>query len=413
MIPFYYKRQLAALGPGVFMATAAVGASHIISSTQAGAIYGWQLAGIILLVNLFKYPFFRFGAQYTLQNGHSMLEGYASKSKAYLWIFFVMNIFSAFVNTAAVGLLTAAVLQNILPDLPISTAQLTAILIVIVLAMILIGGYNFLDNSVKIIMTILTLAVCLAVLLVVFKTREFSPNFSEPVVWELSSLPFIVALMGWMPAPLEISAISSLWLREKKKYTKINTKNGLFDINFGYITMAVLAFVFLALGVLVQYGSGETIEPKSAKYISQLMQMYALMLGDWSKILIALIAFLCMFGTTLTVIDGYSRANHEAFRILIKKGQDSENGLKIWFILTSFIGIVIVFYFLGNVAVMMDFAMIASFLTTPIFAYLNYVLVKSNDNSISPLLDTLSIVGLVYLSSFALFFLLYRLDLLN
>ena len=30
-------------GPGILMATAAIGGSHLISSTQAGALYGWQL----------------------------------------------------------------------------------------------------------------------------------------------------------------------------------------------------------------------------------------------------------------------------------------------------------------------------------------------------------------------------------
>lgn len=33
-----------AMGPGILMASAAVGGSHIAMSTQAGAIYGWQLS---------------------------------------------------------------------------------------------------------------------------------------------------------------------------------------------------------------------------------------------------------------------------------------------------------------------------------------------------------------------------------
>lgn len=49
------------LGPGILMASAAVGGSHLVASTKAGAIYGWQLAALILLVNLFKYPFFPSG----------------------------------------------------------------------------------------------------------------------------------------------------------------------------------------------------------------------------------------------------------------------------------------------------------------------------------------------------------------
>lgn len=66
---------------------AAVGGSHIIASTQAGAIYSWQLALIIILVHLFKYPFSRFGVQYTLGSGNTLLEGYQQKGRAYLWVF--------------------------------------------------------------------------------------------------------------------------------------------------------------------------------------------------------------------------------------------------------------------------------------------------------------------------------------
>lgn len=84
------------------MASAAVGGSHIVSSTQAGAIYGWQLALVILLINIFKYPFFRFGSQFTMENDKSLIEGYAEKGKGWLAIFFVLNIFSAIVNTAGV-----------------------------------------------------------------------------------------------------------------------------------------------------------------------------------------------------------------------------------------------------------------------------------------------------------------------
>lgn len=35
-----WRTKLKALGPGILMASAAVGGSHIVSSTQAGAIYG-------------------------------------------------------------------------------------------------------------------------------------------------------------------------------------------------------------------------------------------------------------------------------------------------------------------------------------------------------------------------------------
>ncbi|MEM1002339.1 MAG: divalent metal cation transporter, partial [Bacteroidota bacterium] len=53
------------LGPGLLFAGAAIGVSHLVQSTRAGADYGMGLLWALILVNLFKYPFFEFGARYT------------------------------------------------------------------------------------------------------------------------------------------------------------------------------------------------------------------------------------------------------------------------------------------------------------------------------------------------------------
>lgn len=105
---------------------------------------------LIILINIFKYPFFRFGSQYTLENNKSLIEGYAEKGKVWLTIFFVLNVFSAIVNTAGVGILCAAILFDIFPNgLGLSISQLTTIIITIIWAMLLIGGYRFLDTLAK------------------------------------------------------------------------------------------------------------------------------------------------------------------------------------------------------------------------------------------------------------------------
>jgi Mn2+/Fe2+ NRAMP family transporter len=79
-----WRSKIKAMGPGILMASAAVGGSHIVSSTQAGGKYGWALLGLVILANLFKYPFFRFGAEYTADTGKTLVEGYAEKGKFYL-----------------------------------------------------------------------------------------------------------------------------------------------------------------------------------------------------------------------------------------------------------------------------------------------------------------------------------------
>ena len=400
-----WRTKLRALGPGILMATAAVGGSHIVSSTQAGAIYGWQLAILILLINLFKYPFFRFGTQYTAESGLNLIEGYATKGKVYLFVYFVLNVFSAIVNTAGTGILCAAILANIFPaSWGLSISQITTMIVVFIWGMLLLGGYRFLDGLSKWIMTALTIATVAAVIIALFTHRAYVPDFVPPSPWQLSALPFMVSLMGWMPAPIEISTLNSMWAVEKRKSVKVSEKDAMFDFNVGYIGTAILAFFFLALGALIQYGNGEPVKSASAAYIAQFVSMYATALGSWARPLITVIAFLCIFGTVLTVIDGYSRANNEALRLLLGREEAPRHSLAVWMTVVAGAGLVIVFLFSGTVSTLLRFAMIASFITTPFFALLNYSLVSNKEHKLHGWLKWLSIVGLVYLFGFALFF---------
>ena len=410
-----WASKFAALGPGIVMASAAVGGSHIIASTQAGAIYGWELVSIVILANLFKYPFFRFGVQYTLDTGNTLLEGYRQKGQFYLWLFLALNVFATVINTAAVGLLTAAILTFIIP-IPLPMPVLSSLVIVVITGILLLGKYSLLDSLSKIIMIALTVTTVSAVVIAFMRNgmQGVAPaDFVAPSPWELSKLAFLVALMGWMPAPIEISAINSMWVVAKRRLTKVSYQDGLFDFNVGYIGTAILAVVFLALGALVQYGSPETVEMVGGKYIAQLINMYASTIGEWARLLIAVIAFMCMFGTTITVIDGYSRTNVEAVRILFGKQESSVRVLNIGMILAALSGLAIIFYFNNAVGPMLKFAMIASFVSAPIFAWLNLSLTKHAKHSVKGGLLWLSIIGLFYLTAFAGLFIAQQAGWLN
>ena len=206
-----WTSKLKAMGPGILMASAAVGGSHIVSSTQAGGSYGWSLLLLVILAHVFKYPFFRFGAEYTADTGKTLVEGYAEKGKLYLWIFFVLNVFSAMVNTAGVAILCSAIIASAFPMIGLSITQWSLILVAVIWAMLLFGGYKLLDGMAKWIMSALTIATVLAVIIAAIKHPEYSSDFVEKTPWQMAALPFIVSLLGWMPAPIEISAINSLW----------------------------------------------------------------------------------------------------------------------------------------------------------------------------------------------------------
>lgn len=398
-----WKTRMGALGPGILLASAAVGGSHLIASTQAGALYGWELAIIVILANLFKYPFFRFGSEYTLATGNSLLTGYAKSGRAYIWGFLGLNIFSAIVNTAGVGILCAAILGYFLPGVPMTW------LVLIVLAgsalLLVVGRYALLDGLSKVIMIALTTATVLAVAIAFSRGAVAPVGHVGPSPWNLVSLSFIVALMGWMPAPIEISAWTSMWVAAKREQRTVSINDGLFDFNVGYIGSACLALIFLALGALVQFGSGTPVEMVGGAYVNQLINMYASTIGEWSRYLVAFIALMCMFGTALTVLDGYSRTNMESIRIITRQEKVNKRTLNICIFVTALLGLAVIFQFQSTVGPMLRFAMIAAFITTPIFAWLNLRLVTTSGHSVAMWLKWLAYLGLTFLSAFALFFL--------
>ncbi|WP_064663606.1 NRAMP family divalent metal transporter [Pseudoalteromonas sp. MQS005] len=402
-----WKSRLGALGPGILMATAAIGGSHLVASTQAGALFGWQLFWLIVVVNVLKYPFFRFGMEYTLATKNSLVEGYKNQGPGYFYSFIALNIIAAVVNTAGVLLLTASLLHYALP-ISIPVTLLCWVILAVCLIILLLGHFKALDNVAKAIMGLLTIATITALVIAINNGPVAPVNYVGPSPYELAMLGFMVALMGWMPAPIEISALSSLWLKEKQTQQSVTKNQGLFDFNLGYWLTAGLALVFFSLGALVQYGQNSNIELGGVAFAKQLIDMYASTIGEWARPLVSAIAFLCMFGTTLTVLDGYARTLNESHKLLGFK--QSKHSLNTWLILQALAGMAVILFFKSALGPMLTFAMTLAFVTTPVFAWLNFSLVRSEPAiKHSLLLRSLTWLGLVYLAGFAVAFVVWKL----
>ena len=398
-----WRSRLQALGPGILLATAAIGGSHIVASTQAGALFGWQLLLLILLVNVLKYPFFRFGVEYSLQSGETLLEGYQRQDRRYLLGFVWLNLIAAVVNTAGVLILTAALLQYFIP-LQLSLPVLCCLLLAACLLVLLAGQYRLLDTVSKWVMVLLTVSTLAALAIAWQKGVQAPVDYVAPSPWQLAYLGFLVALMGWMPAPIEISAINSLWLKAKQQQQPVNLANGLFDFNLGYWSTTLLALVFLALGALVQFGSSQEVAMAGGSYIQQFVGIYGKTIGDWSTLLVAFVAFLCMFGTTLTVLDGYARTINESFQLLGWQQHNNHRSYSFWLLLQALSGFGVILFFKSALGPMLTFAMSLAFVTTPVFAWLNYRLMRGS-GQMSLWLRWLSRIGLLYLFGFAALFL--------
>lgn len=399
--------RLATLGPGLLMASAAIGASHLVSSTQAGALFGWQLAGLIIVANILKYPFFRFGPQYTAETGRSLIEGYERQGRGYLVVFFVLVVYASVVSAAGVLLLCTVILSYLLPASWTLGVPLLAGVVVVVTWVLLVGGhYKALDGVTKIILVLLALSSVVAVVMAAAQGPVRQPGFVDPSPWNLATLAFLVALIGWMPAPVEVSALNSMWVKAKAQDRRLSVKDVLFDFNLGFIVSSVLAIFFVGLGVLVQYGSGEEVELSGGAYIPQLMSMYGDAIGTWAVPLMALIAFLAMFGTVITVIDGYARAAAESVRIMRGEQEIDRRHKDLWITGISIGAIVVVVFMAAQLGEMLRYAMISAFVTAPVFAWLNFRLIR-REATLSTGMRVLAIAGLVFLAGFTILFLLH------
>ena len=108
-----YKSLFKTLGPGVLFASTAIGVSHLVQSTRAGAEYGFTLIIFILMANIFKYPFFEFGTRYAYATKESLIEGYSRIGKWVLISYLMITILSMFTVIAAGGFVCSGLISHI------------------------------------------------------------------------------------------------------------------------------------------------------------------------------------------------------------------------------------------------------------------------------------------------------------
>ena len=93
-----YPQFWKCFGPGLLFAGTAIGVSHLVQSTRAGADAGLAVTGVILLALIFKFPFFEFGPRYAAATGMTLIDGYLRIGRWALWLYVLLTIFSAVIS---------------------------------------------------------------------------------------------------------------------------------------------------------------------------------------------------------------------------------------------------------------------------------------------------------------------------
>jgi len=405
------RDKVGLLGPSLLWASAAIGVSHIVQSTRAGATYGYTLILVVILANLLKYPFFEFATRYTVVKNETVLDGYRKIGKWALYLYLALTISTMFTIQAGVTLVTAAIFENWL-DLNIGLfAASSLILLSCVVIILLVKGESFIK-----IIKALILVLVVSTVISVFMTRNValspSDGFVGPEILSYAGVTFLIALVGWMPSPIDLSAWTSVWIMEKRKEnSNFTLKDNSFDFNFSYITTTVLAVVFLILGANVFYGSGTEFASSASNFVSQLAELYS-SLGKGARGLILLCAFTAMFSTTITCLDAFPKVLSKCTELIFLKKQST----KLFLLIVVLGTLMVIFYFSGEMRLLVDFATILSFLTSPFLAYLNYKLIYNSDFPASSrphfAVKALSLLGLFFLGTFSVVFIVNKLGLI-
>ena len=420
----------AAIGPGLLMAGAAVGVSHLVQSTRAGADFGLLLLPLVLLACLFKFPFLEFGPRYYAATGNNLLVGYLQLGRWALGLFTIITVGTMFIILAVVTVVTAG-LAGLVLGVDTSPAVLSLGVLAACGFLLVLGHYRGLDLAMKMIISTLAVSTLAAVAFALGDHSDWSGISGvhlAPQVWTAAGFAFLLALIGWMPIPIESSVWHSLWSEERARATgqRPTLKLAQTDFALGYISATVLAAAFLLLGALLMFASGTQFSNSAVGFSAQLVDLYATSLGEWSRPLIAVAALTTMFSTTLAVADAYPRVMTAILRIARNSPAPAATGSNQAFAATRdrdrvYLGLLLlimggawlIIYAAGpRFTQMIDFATILSFLAAPILAWMNLRVVTDShmpeEARPGPLLTAFSWLSLAFAISFTLIWIGWR-----
>ena len=406
-------------GPGILFACTAIGVSHLVQSTRAGADFGLMMLGFVILVTVLKYPFFEYGSRYANSTQTSIIDGYKKLGTPALWLYFLLTVASMFFVTGAVGFVAAGFFENLF-GIDFLGEWTVVILFVVCVGILAIGKYNVLDSLIKIIAIVLLVSTVSAFLFALYNGPiEPMSEFEPKDLWTLSGIFFLLALMGWMPTAIDLSSWNSLWTLERIKQTnyKPKLKETLLEFRLAYLITGIIAVMFVVLGTFIFYGAGYELPNNNSDFAHKVVTLYTETIGGWSYTIIAASTFTVMFGTIIAVFDGYSRSLQRTIELIFtKKEVKIRTKLRTFYvlflILLSVGSLIVIFQFGNNLKELVDFATVLSFVIAPVIAIFNFRLVTGKFlekvDQPSVFLRILSFVGIIFLSGFALFFLITK-----
>jgi len=392
------------LGPGMLLAATSVGASHLVLSPQAGALFGYSLLWLVLASHLFKYPAFEFGPRYAAATGQNLLQGYKKIRGPRGWALYMflgstilqgIGVLAGVVSVSGCVICTWTGLLD--------TEYFSVIIIGVVVALLFCGGFSWLDHLNKIMMATLALATFLA-FVPVFPAPSSFAHLVIPSI-PAGSIVLVAAILGWMPTGIDVSIWHSFWTLQKLERLGEKTRSGdlsqrkrqlkisLVDMRVGYGLSLLTGLMFITMGAVHLAGRGT--ELKGIQFAEAISSAYTNILGAWMYHVFMLTAFFAMFSTTYTVIDGFSRSFSEALAAL--RDSWARESVRKWtyggFVIFSALCAAVCVVWVGNPVTLVTTVALISLAVAPVLYALNLACVNRDitDPELRPATATVAI----------------------
>ncbi len=365
---------LGRLGPGLLFAATAVGVSHLVQSTRAGAEFGLTLLVLILAACAIKYPAFRFGAEYAALTGRTVLSGYERQGRWLLALILLATFVEGVGVVPAVTLVTVGLGMNLLGT-QVDPIIATVAIIFVASIVLLVGRYRVLENITRVFVALFAIMTVLATLAAIGGINPGQP-LAAPFELNESNLFFSVSVAGWMPIGLGGAIFLSAWViaRGKASGQPVTPRVALFDFHVGFLTSLVLAFCFLLMGTIVLLGREVEMAGSSAVFAAQFVGIFTEVIGQWTELVVGVAAITVMLSTVLAVVDGFPRVYANVVTKLARGvGVPSEERLYQGFLWLQIVTSGVVLYVLPrSFGAFIDFITAVGFLTAPVVAFMNH-----------------------------------------
>lgn len=392
-------------------AALAVGISHLVQSTRAGADYGLTLGLLIIFVSMVKYPAFRFGAMYASATGKSLLDNYRRQGRHATIAFILAVSVDAFIGTVAVTLVTAGILKNIL-HVGLADLTVTFLLLATGAVLLLSGHYRYLEKVTKIFVIGFCLATVIAALLVITKVDPAVTDWTAPVVFNKPGILFMIAVAGVMPTALTVSVFHSEWVVAKGETLGrgVTSREASFDFDIGYLGTLFLALCFLFMGTVLMFNADVTPANSPTGFAAQLIDMFTQALGNWARVIISIAALAVMLSSVLALLDGCPRT---VARVIQEWRTGEYNAsastmtrlYAILLIIQIIGGSLILILFMKSFTGFIDFSTSVAFLAAPFLAYFNHRAMTADEIPVElqpgPLMRAWSVLGIILLAACA------------